>query len=85
MTWMSGSHTSCRRGANPPAVDCSGGQSNNALRPKRTTGVVTIGKTRALAGWFDISEAVLATVRDAGGIEGAVIGSTSSRGKSIAA
>ena len=53
--------------------------------PKRTTGVVTIGKTRALAGWFDISDAVLATVRDAGGIEGAVIGSTSSRGKSIAA
>ena len=53
--------------------------------PKRTTGVVTIGTTRTLAGWFDISEAVLATVREAGVIEGSVIGRTSARGKSMAA
>ena len=42
-------------------------------RPKRKTRVFSLGKTRALAGWFDISQTVLEDVRQAGGLEGPVI------------
>lgn len=42
-------------------------------RPKRKTRVFSLGKTRALAGWFDISQSVLDDVRQAGGIEGPVV------------
>ena len=41
--------------------------------PKRKTRVFSIGKTRALAGWFDISQDVLNDVRQAGGIQGPVL------------
>ena len=41
--------------------------------PKRKTRVFSLGKTRAQAGWFDISQEVLNDVRQAGGIEGPVV------------